>query len=83
MGTDLGGFLAIYSAVVDGNAFALSPSFSIGGPVVGSQILVGTGLISPATGLSGSHNNQEADTSPTRGDLYVAYVMSLPATSYI
>lgn len=71
MGLDLGGFLAVYGTVFDGNSLSLTPGYSIGGPSSSESILGGTDLLSIPTGLSGSHNNYEADTSPTRGDLYV------------
>ena len=58
MGLDLGGFLAVYGAAIDGDL----TSWSIGGPTT----LVGLG----GTGLIGSHNKYEADVSPTRPDLY-------------
>lgn len=63
MGTDLGGFLAVYGAVFDGNL----ASWSIGGPtpnVASIPLLSGT-----PQGISGSHNKYEADASPVRGDL--------------
>lgn len=67
MGRDLGGFLAIYGAVIDGNGAA----WSIGGP---STQLGGLGslntLLSVPQGISGSHNKYEGDASPARPDLY-------------
>ncbi|GIZ39139.1 hypothetical protein CKM354_000253000 [Cercospora kikuchii] len=51
MAPDLGGFLARYGAIVDGNG----THWSIGGR--------------PRTGISGSHNNYETDSSPCRADL--------------
>ena len=74
MGLDLGGFLAIYGTVFDGNILSLTPGYSIGGPAVSEAIL--GGLLKTPTGLSGSHNNYEADTSPTRGDLYTKSVFA-------
>lgn len=71
MGLDLGGFLAVYGTVFDGNAVSLTPGYSIGGPTSSENIL-GLGILQTPSGLSGSHNNYESDTSPTRGDLYVA-----------
>jgi Peroxidase, family 2 len=56
MGLDLGAFLAIYGALIEGDG----KQWSIGGPVAG---YFGNGLI-------GSHDNYEADVSPTRPDLY-------------
>jgi hypothetical protein len=73
MGTDLGGLLALYGTLFDGNALSLSPGYSIGGPAISQTILSGLGLLGIPPGLSGSHNNYEGDTSPTRGDLYVTY----------
>jgi len=64
MGTDLGAFLSIYGALVDGDG----TSWSIGGP---SSAVNGLGsLVSTPQGISGSHNKYEGDSSPTRGDLY-------------
>ncbi|KAL6719045.1 hypothetical protein ACLMJK_003280 [Lecanora helva] len=71
MALDLGTFLAQYGTAFDGNAVSLDPGYSIGGPTAGGQILGGLGLLGTPTGLSGSHNNYEGDTSPTRGDLYL------------
>ena len=71
MALDLGEFLAIYGTLFDGNALSLRPGYSIGGPAPLDAILGGTGLLGTPPGLSGSHNNYEADTSPTRGDLYL------------
>lgn len=66
MGLDLATFLAVYGSLFDGNL----DSWSIGGP--DSRVSLGLlGLLNkPPTGISGSHNNYEADVSPTRGDLY-------------
>ncbi|KAJ3712560.1 hypothetical protein DFJ43DRAFT_1008467, partial [Lentinula guzmanii] len=63
MGNDLGSFLAIYGTALDGDIPSLS--FSIG---TGGNSILGT-VLHP-DGLTGSHNNYEADVSPTRGDLY-------------
>ncbi|KAL9134606.1 MAG: hypothetical protein Q9175_004205 [Cornicularia normoerica] len=70
MGIDLGTFLAVYGTAFDGDPVSLAPGYSIGGPTTSEEIL-GLGLLGTPSGLSGSHNNYEADTSPTRGDLYV------------
>lgn len=71
MSLDLGGFLAVYGTVFDGNPLSTSPGYSIGGPTDNSQnILNGFGLLGTPSGLSGSHNKYESDVSPTRGDLY-------------
>jgi len=72
MSLDLGGFLAVYGTVFDGNPLSTNPGYSIGGPSQYSQnILNGAGLLGTPSGLSGSHNKYETDTSATRGDLYV------------
>lgn len=71
MSLDLGGFLAVYGTVFDGNPLSTNPGYSIGGPTKDSQnILNGLGLLGTPSGLSGSHNKYESDVSPTRGDLY-------------
>ena len=51
MAPDLGAFLSIYGAVVDGTL----TQWSIGGQ--------------PHTGILGSHNNYESDSSPLKSDL--------------
>lgn len=66
MGKDLGGFLAVYGALIDGNGAA----WSIGGPSTQLAALPNIGLLSTPQGISGSHNKYEADVSPTRPDLY-------------
>lgn len=72
MSLDLGGFLAVYGTVFNGNPLSTNPGYSIGGPSRFSQnILGGLGILGTPMGLSGSHNNYETDVSPTRGDLYV------------
>ena len=72
MSLDLGGFLAVYGTVFDGNPLSTSPGYSIGGPTDASQnILNGLGLLGTPSGLSGSHNKYESDVSATRADLYV------------
>ncbi|ORY70187.1 uncharacterized protein BCR38DRAFT_332499 [Pseudomassariella vexata] len=72
MSLDLGGFLAVYGTVFDGNPLSTNPGYSIGGPTKDSQnILNGLGLLGSPSGLSGSHNKYESDVSATRGDLYV------------
>ena len=73
MALDLATFLAVYGTLFDGNAVSLDPGYSIGGATASQSILGGLGgLLRTPGGLSGSHNNYEGDTSPTRGDLYVA-----------
>lgn len=64
MGKDLGGFLALYGAIFDGDL----TQWSIGGPTAYVPGLLG--LLGTPQGISGSHNKYEADVSPTRGDLY-------------
>lgn len=66
MGKDLGGFLAIYGAVFDGDL----KSWSIGGSTPAPLTTLTGGLVGGPHGLIGSHNNYEADASPTRPDLY-------------
>jgi hypothetical protein len=64
MGKDLGGFLAIYGAVMDGDA----TKWSISGPTIAVPTTLS--LLETPQGISGSHNKYEADVSPTRPDLY-------------
>ncbi|KAL8651753.1 MAG: hypothetical protein Q9226_004568 [Calogaya cf. arnoldii] len=74
MALDLGTFLAVYGTVFNGDALSLTPGYSIGGPAnIGllGGLLSGTGITRTPSGLSGSHNNYEGDTSATRGDQYV------------
>ncbi|KAI1741822.1 hypothetical protein F4680DRAFT_63304 [Xylaria scruposa] len=71
MGVDLATFLAVYGAVFDGDL----TSYSIGGPA--PSLLGLGGLLGEPTGLSGSHNKYEGDTSPVHGDLY-QYGNNLP-----
>ena len=72
MSLDLGGFLAVYGTVFDGNILSTAPGYSIGGPTdASSNILDGVDLVGTPSGLSGSHNKYESDVSATRGDLYV------------
>jgi hypothetical protein len=65
MGRDLGTFLSVYGAAVDGNLL----TWSIGGP--DPRVQIPLNLLGEPQGISGSHNKYEADASPTRGDLYV------------
>ncbi|KAL8790909.1 MAG: hypothetical protein Q9213_000334 [Squamulea squamosa] len=73
MALDLGGFLAAYGTVFDGDPLSLTPGYSIGGPASAGLggVVNGLGITRTPPGLSGSHNNYEADTSSTRGDLYL------------
>ncbi|KAG9239473.1 Chloroperoxidase [Amylocarpus encephaloides] len=64
MGKDLGGFLSIYGALIDGDG----TKWSIGGPTPYVPGLLG--LLGTPQGISGSHNKYEGDASPTRPDLY-------------
>lgn len=73
MSLEFGQFLAVYGTVFDGDSISLTPGYSIGGPASLGGILSGVGLLRTPSGLSGSHNNYEGDTSATRGDLYVLY----------
>ncbi|KAF8865690.1 Cloroperoxidase [Acephala macrosclerotiorum] len=63
MGNSLGGFLAIYGVIFDGDA----TKWSIGGPAPSVSNL---GLLGTPQGISGSHNKYESDVSPSRPDLY-------------
>lgn len=64
MGKDLGGFLAVYGALIDGDL----TQWSIGGPT--AYVPATLGLLGTPQGISGSHNKYESDVSPTRPDLY-------------
>jgi hypothetical protein len=66
MGADLAAFLAAFGAAMDGDGL----SWSVGGPPPMSLATLGFGLLGQPQGISGSHNKYEADSSPTRGDLY-------------
>ncbi|KAL8909766.1 MAG: hypothetical protein Q9171_004911, partial [Xanthocarpia ochracea] len=74
MALDLGTFLAAFGTVNNGDPLSLTPGFSIGGPAsIGfGGTLSSLGITRTPSGLSGSHNNYEGDTSATRGDLYAA-----------
>ncbi|KAH7868642.1 Chloroperoxidase [Lentinula edodes] len=63
MGRDLALILATYGTVFDGDMSSLS--FSIG---EGDNSILGS--LFPQNGLTGSHNNYEADVSPMKGDLF-------------
>jgi hypothetical protein len=62
MGTGLGRVLAAYGAVMAGSGVA----WSIGGKPTAAQAING------GNGITNSHNKYEADSSPTRPDLYEA-----------
>ena len=66
MGLDFAAFLSAYAVIFDGDPLTLK--WSIGGPPPPSLIL---GLLFQPTGLSGSHNNYEGDTSIARSDAYL------------
>jgi hypothetical protein len=66
MGMDLGGFLAVYGAVFDGDL----TSWSIGGPPSASPLSSTAELLGNPQIISSSHNKYESDVSPTRPDLY-------------
>ncbi|KAI9890494.1 MAG: hypothetical protein M1814_003978 [Vezdaea aestivalis] len=70
MGIDLATFLSTYSLVIDGNPLGIPPGWSMGGPVPGLGGGLLSGLLGQPKGLTGSHNKQETDASPTHGDLY-------------
>jgi hypothetical protein len=63
---DLGGFLAVYGAVFDGDL----TSWSIGGAPSASLLSSTAGLLGTPQGISGSHNKYESDVSPIRLGLY-------------
>ncbi|KAL8973564.1 MAG: hypothetical protein Q9197_002187 [Variospora fuerteventurae] len=71
MRLDLATFLALYGTVFNGDSLSLTPGYSIGGPASSGGILSGLGILRTPSGLSGSHNNYEGDTSATRADLYL------------
>ncbi|EME39685.1 hypothetical protein DOTSEDRAFT_91962 [Dothistroma septosporum NZE10] len=70
---ELAAVLAVMGTVWTGNPLSLNPSFSIGGTDSEVQNLLGNllGLLGEPRGISHSHNFIEADSSPTRNDLYV------------
>jgi hypothetical protein len=70
---ELATILAVMGVVWTGNPLSLNPSFSIGGPDPDAQNLLGNllGLLGEPQGIDHSHNFIEADSSPTRDDLYV------------
>ncbi|KAK4503777.1 hypothetical protein PRZ48_004692 [Zasmidium cellare] len=73
IGLELATILAVMGVVWTGNPISLNPSFSIGGNDTEVQNLLGNllGLLGEPRGLDHSHNFIEADSSPTRDDLYV------------
>ncbi|KAI1746960.1 Chloroperoxidase [Xylaria castorea] len=82
MSIDLITLLAGVVTAYVGNPASLHPGFSIGGVSSKSSNILGNllGLLGTPRGLIGSHNIIEADSSPTRNDLYVtgnAYTMNM------
>ncbi|KAH9845358.1 Peroxidase, family 2 [Teratosphaeria destructans] len=73
MGLDVGLILTVMGVVWSGNLLSLEPSFSIGGSDPRVQNALGNvlGLLNSPQGIDHSHNIIEADSSPTRDDLYV------------
>ena len=73
MGLDLSLLLAIMGVVWSGNPISLDPSFSIGGnsTAVWNALDNAQGLLGTPQGIEHSHNWLEADSSPTRDDLYL------------
>lgn len=73
MGVDLALVLAIMGVVWTGNPVSLEPSFSIGGnsTAVWNALDNVQGLLATPQGIDYSHNFIEADSSPTRNDLYL------------
>ncbi|MCJ1467783.1 hypothetical protein MMC07_006408 [Pseudocyphellaria aurata] len=66
LGLDLGTLLSVYATLMDGDV--LAGTWSIGGK---PKQLVNLPLVGPGDGLSGSHNKNEGDASPGRGDYYL------------
>ncbi|KAI0444671.1 Chloroperoxidase [Xylaria telfairii] len=82
MGIDLITLLSGIVTAYVGNPVSLNPGFSIGGVSSKASNILGNllGLLGKPRGLIGSHNIIEADSSPTRNDLYVtgnAYTMNM------
>jgi hypothetical protein len=73
MGVDLATILAVMGVVWTGNPISLEPSFSIGGNSTAVEKLLNNleGLLGTPQGIDHSHNFIEADSSPTRDDLYM------------
>lgn len=68
MGVDLAGFLSTISVLLDGNIPTTKWSIGSGGGSGGIASL--GGILGGGTGLTGSHNKYETDSSPMRGDFY-------------
>jgi hypothetical protein len=73
MGVDLALVLGIMGLVWTGAPLSITPVFSIGGkdPRVWNLLNNVQGVLGTPQGLDRSHNFIEADSSPTRDDLYV------------
>ena len=73
MAIDLALVLAIMGVVWTGDPISLDPSFSIGGndTAVWNALNNVQGVLGTPQGIDYSHNFIEADSSPTRDDLYV------------
>lgn len=73
MSLELGLLLSIMGTVWSGNPLSLDPSFSIGGnsTAVYNALDNAQGLLGTPQGIEHSHNWLEADSSPTRDDLYL------------
>ncbi|KAI1427669.1 Chloroperoxidase [Xylaria sp. FL1777] len=72
MSIDLVAILAVVATVYVGTPLSLNPGFSIGGIFSKQENILGNlfGLLGKPTGLDGTHNTIESDSSPTRNDLY-------------
>ena len=73
MGIEIATILSVMGLVWTGNPLSLNPSFSIAGPDSRVENLLDNvlGLLGTPQGISFSHNLIEADSSPTRDDLYM------------
>ncbi|KAF2171058.1 hypothetical protein M409DRAFT_19031 [Zasmidium cellare ATCC 36951] len=73
MGIEIATILSVMGVVWTGNPLSLNPSFSIDGNDTRIENLLDNvlGLLGTPQGISFSHNLIEADSSPTRDDLYV------------
>ena len=72
MGLDLVGILAGVATLYVGTPLSPNPGFSIGGISPKSENILGNlfGLLGKPTGIDGTHNIIESDSSATRNDLY-------------
>ncbi|KAK5163810.1 uncharacterized protein LTR77_010484 [Saxophila tyrrhenica] len=73
MSLDLALALGVMGVVWTGNSISLDPSFSIGGNDTAVSNALGNlqGVLGTPQGIDYSHNFIEADSSPTRNDLYL------------